>query len=509
MGVTLVAVAGGGYLYIQELNSNIRTGNLHADPKATVAAVVPNQQGQTPLNILLIGSDGRSTAADCKLGGSCDNSPPHADVEMLVHLSADRSNASITSIPRDTVVDLADCQGHNNRHEAITDSLNYGGPACVVDTWQKLTGISIDHYMMIDFSGVVNMADAIGGVQVCTKQNVMDYQVSYDASGVRHEIGSHLLYPAGTRKIQGEQALEWLRTRHAWEDGSDIGRTHAQHLYINSMIRQMKSLGTLTNVSEMNNLAQAATKALQVDDKLGTVTALSSLALEFNKVPTNRITTVTIPWQYGTNPSNPLNLPVELKPEAQQIFAQLRNDIPFDKHGSTTTGSPTTGSPTPSAPASAAASPTPVDKAAVQVSVQNASGVNGRGKALTEFLVAKGFTHATLDFKNPPAAPTRLTYPAADQAQAQAVAAAFGLSPAALTASSSATHLTLVIGTDWTTGTAFTSAPAKSAGLPPQTDSQNAADDSTQCMVVNQQKSANGNYLYSWTGSTPPVVPQP
>ena len=97
---------GGGYLYIQDLNSNIHSDPLHADPGVRVAAPKPNAAGQTPLNILMIGSDTRDPTADRDLGGS-DDSAPHADVEMLVHLSADRSNISVLSIPRDTTVQIA------------------------------------------------------------------------------------------------------------------------------------------------------------------------------------------------------------------------------------------------------------------------------------------------------------------------------------------------------------------------------------------------------------------
>jgi LCP family protein required for cell wall assembly len=505
MGVVLVAVAGGGYLYIRSLDSNLRKGALHEDPKAQVAASQPDKYGHTPLNILLIGSDGRTSRADCKLGGSCDDSPPHADVEMLVHLSADRSNASILSIPRDTRVDLADCQGHNNRtNEQITDSLNFGGPACVVDTWQKLAKIRIDHYMMIDFAGVVSMADAIKGVQVCAKQNVFDYQVTYDKTG-RHEIGSHLLYPAGSRKIQGEQALEWLRTRHAFGDGSDLGRATAQHLYLNSMLRQMKSVGTLTNISEMNGLAVAATKALQVDDKITGISSLLDLALQFNKIDPKRMTTMTIPTHYGSNPGNPANLPVLLtQPASDQIFTQIRDDVPFDKNAA---AAPATTAPTPSATVAAPATAT--QKAAVQLTVQNFSGVDKRGLAITDSLVAQGFTHATRDTRNDTAAATTLTYPTAQKAQAQAVATALGLKDPALIASSTATRLTLVIGTDWKTGNRFVAAALPPAAAPPTgTETQNAADD-TQCMSVNPAY-LHGKPEYSWPlGGTPPVVPQP
>ncbi|MDH6117527.1 LCP family protein required for cell wall assembly [Kitasatospora sp. GAS204A] len=531
VGFLVVASVGGGYLYIQQLNSNIRKGDLNNGGAALAPPSKPNAAGQTPLNILMIGSDGRTSAADCKLGGSCDGSAPHADVEMLVHLSADRSNASIMSIPRDTQAAIPTCTNPTTkavlkaRHSIITDSLNVGDPGCVVDTWEQLTKIHIDHYMMVDFAGVVNMADAIGGVSVCTKENVMDFQPSTDAQGVHHEIGSHLVLPAGTHSIQGEQALEWLRTRHAFGDGTDIGRAQAQHLYINSMIRSFKSAKTLADPLKLNDLAQAATKALQVDTGLGTVDALASLALELNKVPTARITTVTMPWAYQKDPGNPSADLVETTPDSAKLFQMIAADVALDRNAPPTGPAPSDPAAASSAPASSAPAAPPVDKAAVRIDVQNGSGGTGRSTAVTDALTAQGYTHATRDTTLPPKSPTKLLYPAAQQAQAKAVAASLGLPDSALSESTvSATHLTLVVGTDWTTGTSFPGGTAAGAAsqaaapvptaLPTTAQSQNAQDDANQCMDVNPApyssfKDGQNHYIYSWTGPNTPNVPQP
>ncbi|WP_329562554.1 LCP family protein [Kitasatospora sp. NBC_01266] len=534
VGFIVVASVGGGYLYIQELNANIRKGDLNNGGSALAPAAKPNAAGQTPLNILMIGSDGRANTEDCKLGGSCDGSAPHADVEMLVHLSADRSNASILSIPRDTQADIPTCTNPTTkavlkgRRSIITDSLNVGDPGCVVDTWEKLTKIHIDHYMMVDFAGVVNMADAIGGVSVCTKQNVMDYQPMTDAQGVHHEIGSHLELSAGTHSIQGEQALEWLRTRHAFGDGSDIGRAQAQHLYINSMIREFKSAKTLANPLKLNDLAQAATKALQVDNGLGSVNSLASLALELNKVPTERITTVTMPWAYQKDPTNPKADLVVTTPDSFKLFQMVGADVALDRNAPPTGPAPSDPAASAAAPAASSAPAAPaVDKAAVRIDVQNASGATGRSTAITDALTAQGYTHATRDTANPPKSPTKLRYPAADQAQAQAVAAALGLPAGALSESTAATsQLTLVVGTDWTTGTSFPGGTAAGSGaaspaaapvptaMPTTAQSQNAQDDANQCMDVNPApyssfKDGQSHYIYSWTGPNTPNVPQP
>jgi LCP family protein required for cell wall assembly len=502
----VLAVAGGGYLYIQMLNSNIQKGSLNNGGTAHAAPSKPDRFGRVPLNILMIGSDGRNSAQDCSLGGACDNSLPHADVEMLVHLSADRSNASVLSIPRDTAVEISACTDpkgvlHPAHRDIITASLNYG-PGCTVNTWEDLTHIHIDHYMVIDFAGVVRMADAINGVQVCTKQNVFDSEITTDAQGVKHDTGSHLELTAGKHTISGQQALEWLRTRHAWGDGSDIGRTKAQHLYLNSMVRSMKSLNTLLDPIKLNRLAVAATRSLSVDTGLGSVNALGDLALELNKVSTDRITTLTMPW--APDPADP---GAHLVPtsDATTVFQMLANDIPLDKHGPSTSAKPS---------ATATAASAPADRSTIAVAVQNGSGTTGRGRVLTEYLTAHGFSHAVLNTSPAQASTTTLTYGSGQKTAAEAVASALGLPAKALTASTSATRLRLVIGTDWTSGTSYTVAnPVPTAGaLPTSAVSQNASDNANDCMDVNPApytafRAGQTHYIYSWTGPTAPANP--
>ena len=142
-------------------------------------------------------------------------------------------------IPRDTRVTIPKCTDPDDRQGLPADrrdrsnqSLQHGGPGCTVATWEELTGIYIDHFMMIDFAGVVSMADAIGGVPVCVNNNVY----SHDSKG----HGSGLKLKKGTHSVKGEQALQWLRTRYGFEDGTDIGRAKAQHMYMNSMVRQLQ-----------------------------------------------------------------------------------------------------------------------------------------------------------------------------------------------------------------------------------------------------------------------------
>lgn len=104
----------------------------------------------------------------------------------------------------------------------------------------------IDHVVMVDFAGVIATSDAVGGVPVCVSANVYDPY-------------SHLRLTRGTHTLQGRAALEFLRSRHGFGDGSDLGRTYAQHLFLSAMIRRMSSAGTLADPAAVYSLADAAT----------------------------------------------------------------------------------------------------------------------------------------------------------------------------------------------------------------------------------------------------------
>jgi LCP family protein required for cell wall assembly len=275
-----------GALAYAHLNGDITAAPLFSGTTGDAGAEKPDAFGKAPINILVIGSDGRSTPADCHLGGDCGPGA-NADVEMLVHVSADRSNATVMSIPRDTVTDLPACRDTATgasmaRHVGqINSTLTYG-PGCTVAAVHQLTGIPIDHFAMVDFTGVVTMSDAVGGVQVCVSSNVYDPY-------------SHLKLTKGTHTLKDLGALEFLRSRHAFGDGSDLGRTYAQHLFLSALIRNLESAGTLANPAAVYSLADAATKALTVDTGLGSIPSLVGLAADLDKVPAQRVTFTTMP----------------------------------------------------------------------------------------------------------------------------------------------------------------------------------------------------------------------
>ncbi|MFF7655417.1 LCP family protein [Streptomyces sp. NPDC007983] len=472
LAVLVLAAAAGGYLYYNHLNGNLRKEALDlGDSK--LGKPEPNAAGQTPLNILLIGSDSRNTAENVKLGGAKQDADrkPLADVQMLVHVSADRSNMSVVSIPRDTRVTIPRCTDPDGGHvypktqAAINQSLQHGGPGCTVATWKELTGVYIDHFMMIDFTGVVSMADAVGGVPVCVKDNIY----SHDSRG----HGSGLRLTKGTHPVKGIQALQWLRTRYGFEDNSDIGRAKAQHMYMSSMIRQLKQGTKLSDPGKLMDLAEAATDALTVDHGLGDVKKLYNLGNDLKRVPTERTTMVTMPWQYSADEQF-----VEPKPgDAEQTFSLLRNDTALDGKDKKKPDK----TPAPTAP-----------KGEVPVTVQNGTAstvygpVSGRARVLTDQLVQLGYTKATANTVLISQADTTVAYPnEAEQGDALAVAKALGLPKSAVKSSKSVQNVTVVVGNDWRSGTTYPKAGSADDDKTPESADALNGEDKKACMSVN------------------------
>ncbi|MGI5459814.1 LCP family protein [Streptomyces sp. CA-249302] len=437
----ILVTAGGGLWLYEHLNGNIKSVAIDDGAGGKEKA---DAFGRTPINILVIGSDGRNNAADCKLGGGCGSATStvghNADVEMVVHVSADRSNATVMSVPRDTMTQVPACTDPDSKQSTtgyygqINSALQYG-PACQVKTVHQLTGITIDHFVMLDFSGVVKMSDAVGGVSVCVSDNVYD---TY----------SHLKLSKGTHTLKGDAALEFVRSRHGFGDGSDLGRTVSQHLFLSAMIRKFKSAGTLADPAKVYSLADAATKALTVDTGLGSVSKLVDLATDLNKVPSKRMTFTTM--QTGADPTNANR--VVPAAAAKALFAAIAGDQ------SLSSGSGKKSSASPSASATATVAPSTVD-----VQVENGTTTGGRASAVADALLAKGFGSGTTSGNAPrQATTTELTYGPGEKAEAQTAAAALGLPASHLTQGSSS-GLTLVIGSDWPSGTTFGSSGTSSA----------------------------------------------
>ena len=315
LAFVIVAGSAGAYALYEKFNSNLDTVDVGNAASKNVAA-------DAPLNILIIGTDKRTGKGNSGYGDK--GSAGHADTNILFHVSKDRTNATALSIPRDLITDIPDCSTKQpdgaekvisgSQNVRFNTSLGQEGrdPGCTMRTVTEITGLPVSHFMMVDFNAVKQLSTAVGGVEVCLAKPVKD-------------TGSHLDLPAGVSTIQGENALAFVRTRHSFGNQSDLDRIKVQQQFIGSMIRKMKSDDTLTDPTKLYKLADAATSALTVDSRIGSIKKLTSLAKELGKVDTKNITFVTLP--VIDNPAEPKPVTVVVDPEkSQQLFSMLRSD---------------------------------------------------------------------------------------------------------------------------------------------------------------------------------------
>jgi LCP family protein required for cell wall assembly len=195
------------------------------------------------------------------------------------------------------------------------EAFSVGGPACTIQQVEQLTGIRLDHYVVVDFNGFKGMVDAIGGVRVCIPEPIVDPS---------HGIN----IPAGTRKLEGQQALNYVRERYVVGNGSDVGRMKRQQAFIASMAHSVVSAGTLARPDHLIRFLNAATKSLTVDSGLGNVVKLAQLGSQFKGIGLDNIQFITIPQI--PDPEDPNRL-VFKQPQARQVWEKIANDEPLTK----------------------------------------------------------------------------------------------------------------------------------------------------------------------------------
>ena len=270
--------------------------------------VRPAKAPTDALNILVVGSDQR----DDRYAGE------RADIIMLVHLSPTRNEAAVISFPRDSLVQLPACRsgerrpGQQRRLGMINSSFSFGGIGCTWKTMEALTGIHIDHFVTVDFTGFKGMVDAIGGVDLCIPEPIRDNYVQLDL-------------PAGWQTLQGEQALGYVRTRHSIGDRSDIGRIQRQQDFVVAMAKKTLSSWTLINPVRLLGFLNTATKSITTDPAL-TLGVMLDLGLITRRLSSDQVHFVITPWRYSTSYPGRIEW---LQGPAKKLFRSIAADKPF------------------------------------------------------------------------------------------------------------------------------------------------------------------------------------
>ncbi|MFE7778089.1 LCP family protein [Streptomyces sp. NPDC057445] len=316
LGLSLVvlAVSGVGWWFYRKLDNNITTDVTTAEELARYDKERPLPASRGAQNILLIGSDTRAGSGNRKYGRPKGQ---RSDTTILLHLAGDRRSATAVSVPRDLMVNIPSCptpKGTRTRAQfaQFNFAYSYGGTACTIRTVERLTGVRIDHHMVIDFHGFKEMVDAVDGVQICLKQPIDDKD-------------AHLQLKAGKHTLNGEQALGYVRARKSLGNGSDTERMDRQQQFLGSLVNKVQSNGVLLNPAKLYPVLDAATRSITTDPGLDSLKDLYDLTRAMRGVPTDRVRFLTVPRQpYAPDP----NRDTLLEPKASELFERLRKDAP-------------------------------------------------------------------------------------------------------------------------------------------------------------------------------------
>ncbi|WP_399885823.1 LCP family protein [Streptomyces sp. BBFR51] len=317
-GVVVVLAAGAvgvGWAVYAKLNGNITADEAAAAELARYEKERPTSLVRGAQNVLLIGSDSRSGDGNARYGR--DSGTERSDTTILLHLAAGRDSATAVSLPRDLMVKVPGChRPDGSRTEPVFEQFNYafeaGGSACSIRTVEKLTGIRIDHHVVVDFQGFKEMVDALDGVEVCLRKPVDDKD-------------AELKLPAGRVTLDGEQALGYVRARKSLGDGSDTDRMDRQQRFLGALVNKVQSNDVLLNPVKLYPVLDAATSSLTTDPDLASLRGLYDLVRGLRGIPTERVQFLTVPRESYTGDANRDQL---VQPDAEKLFTRLRTDEP-------------------------------------------------------------------------------------------------------------------------------------------------------------------------------------
>lgn len=297
----LVALLGAGavLLYAQDLDGNMaRTDAFEGlSPAERPEKVVSGSH-----NILLLGSDSRDPEGT--------EGPYRADTIILMHLPSDKDGAYLISIPRDLWVYVPpNADGSQGDQEAkINAATAFGGFPLMVQTVEEYTGVRVDHVMLVDFGGFVEVTDALGGVEMDIEQTITSIHAP------------NRTFEQGRQTLNGEEALDYIRQRKQFADG-DFTRMRNQQQFLRALMDKAASGGTLTNPARLNAFLQTATRTLTVDNDF----SLVETALAFRNLRSDNLTFLTSPHA-GTGSAGGQSVVFSDDARAAELYEAVRQD---------------------------------------------------------------------------------------------------------------------------------------------------------------------------------------
>jgi LCP family protein required for cell wall assembly len=449
MAVLALVLTGGAWQWTAAKNN--RLNNVAALDLNSRDIVDPNAQFGDE-NFLIVGADSRlGENADMGAGNTADAEGARSDTVMLVNIPADRKRVVAVSFPRDTAITPMKCEAwdaRNGQYGPVWDDetetygpdeihtetkLNsayaFGGPKCLVKVIQKISGLSINRFMAIDFAGFAKMVDALGGVEVCSTTPLEDY-----------ELGT-VLPTAGRQIIDGHTALNYVRARQVTtEYNGDYGRIKRQQMFLSSLLRSLISKDTFFSLSKLNNVVNMFINDSYVDNIQ--TKDLVDLGQSIQGVSAGRVTFVTLPTT-GITDEDGNEVPND--DAIRALFDAIINDDPLpgenDQNETTTPVTDTSDEPTETtsttrdatAEATQSTAPTVEEVNAVTaephdvtVHVSNSTGETGLGSTASTELQEHGFNVDAPDDYSEIVSTTTVMYSPGNEQAAATVAAALG-----------------------------------------------------------------------------------
>lgn len=321
------------------------------------------------MNVLLVGTDGRDKISEeerqkYRLGGA----PCHCtDTIMIVHISADRSRASVVSLPRDSYAEMPahmdETTGEEHQPHPVKINAAYaeGGPQLTVRTVERMTKVKIDHYLEVDFTSFMKTVDVLGGVEICTVKPLNDTYTG-------------LNLPAGQHELSGGEALQYVRSRHL-DGAGDLGRMQRQQRFMAALVAKATSSGVLLNPVRFREVTRTLLGSVRADRGFGTDQMLD-LGQAMRKFTPASSEFTSVPIGDMSYPVKGIGSTVKWDPKkSETIFDALRKDRPLAVHR----------------PKKAKATVVDVAPDQIRVQVENGTATPGLGKKADKALNAAGF----------------------------------------------------------------------------------------------------------------------
>ncbi|WP_019180816.1 LCP family protein [Microbacterium yannicii] len=276
------------------------------------------------VNLVLVGTDECEEEYAYLFGARCtgpDSAGQLNDVNMLVHISSNPRRVTVVSFPRDLMTAQPACtredgsQASATSKTQINEAWSRGGLSCVVKTISDLSGQNVPYAAKVSFGNVINITDAIGGVDVCI------------GNGGMRDRNTGIDWPAGPRTIAGVEALQFLRTRYGLENGSDLARISNQQQYMSSLARKLVSDEVLSDPATLYRLATTAVDNITPSESLTNPMRMAQIAMAVNDVPFEDINFVQFPVVEDPYDSNRV---VPDEAAAERLWAAIEANEPIE-----------------------------------------------------------------------------------------------------------------------------------------------------------------------------------